>query len=136
MLFSSSPDDFAEATHFNVQPPEYWAELFAQHGFYRDVDFDASFVTPYAARFCRRADPVPRLTRDYERKYWQLQRENVQLRKQANHAREALTHKAQLIEERNGALAEMDRLLSLVKAYERGRFMRFMRWLKRLTPDP
>ena len=132
VLFSSSPDDYAEATHFNVQPPEYWAELFAQHGFYRDVDFDASFITPYAARFRKRDVPHHRLARDYERKYWQLQRENAQLRKQANHARDALTHKAHLIEERNGALAEMARLLSLVKAYERGRFMRLMRWVKGL----
>ena len=134
VLFSSSPEDYAEATHFNVQPPEYWAEQFAQRGFYRDVDFDASFITPWAARFCKQGAPVHRLARNYERKYWQLQRENAQLRKQANDARstrEVLAHKAQLIEERNGALAEMDRLLTLVKAYEQGRFMRFMRWLKR-----
>ena len=25
--------------------PEDWAEAFARHGFYRDVDYDASFVT-------------------------------------------------------------------------------------------
>ncbi|NTV63264.1 MAG: class I SAM-dependent methyltransferase, partial [Oscillochloris sp.] len=36
VLFSSSPFDHKEATHFNVNPPEYWAYLFAQHGFYRD----------------------------------------------------------------------------------------------------
>jgi hypothetical protein len=134
VLFSSSPQDYAEATHFNVQPPEYWAELFAQHGFYRDVDFDASFITPWAARFRKSNEPAHRLARDYERAFWRLHNENAQLRKQANQARDALAHKSQLksllIEERNAALAEMDRLLKLVQGYERGRFMRFMRWLK------
>ena len=28
VLFSSSPIDYRETTHFNVQPPEYWADLF------------------------------------------------------------------------------------------------------------
>lgn len=28
------------ASHINVQPPEYWAQLFARQGFFRDVDFD------------------------------------------------------------------------------------------------
>ena len=39
VLFSSTPFDYDEATHLNVQPPDYWAALFARHGFYRDVDF-------------------------------------------------------------------------------------------------
>lgn len=69
VLFSSSPSDHREPSHVNVQPVDYWAEQFARHGFHRDVDFDASFLTPWAVRFRRRADPVPRLVRDYERRY-------------------------------------------------------------------
>ena len=30
ILFSSTPFDYKEATHFNVQPPEYWAAQFAR----------------------------------------------------------------------------------------------------------
>lgn len=67
ILFSSSPTDYGEATHVNVRPPEYWAELFARHGFLRDVDFDASFITAWAARFRRRAEAAPRIVQDYER---------------------------------------------------------------------
>ncbi len=67
ILFSSSPSDFNETTHFNVQPPEYWAEHFARHSFYRDVDFDASFLTPWAVRFRRKSEPTHRIVRDYER---------------------------------------------------------------------
>ncbi len=80
VLFSSTPFDYKEVTHFNVQPPEYWAELFAQQGFYRDVDFDASFITEWAVRFRRRQDPLHRIIRDYERGYWLLRKENRDLR--------------------------------------------------------
>ena len=87
ILFSSSCDDFGEVTHINVEPPEYWAEAFAEHGFYRDVDFDASFITPWAARFRRRADPPARVVRDYERRLWQLSAENRALRQAAANLR-------------------------------------------------
>lgn len=33
ILFSSSPDDFAEPTHVNVQPEGYWLRKFNGHGF-------------------------------------------------------------------------------------------------------
>ena len=72
VLFSSSPLDQREPTHVNVQPPEYWAEQFARHGFYRDVDYDATYILPWAARFQKRDQPVHRLVRDYERRYWAL----------------------------------------------------------------
>lgn len=76
VLFSSSPKDFKETTHFNVQPPEWWAELFARHNFYRDVGFDASFVTPWAVRFRRLKGPVARVVADYERRLWWLDQDN------------------------------------------------------------
>ena len=72
VLFSSSPVDYREPTHVNVRRPEYWAEQFARHGFHRDVDFDASFVTSWATRFRRRREPMHRLVRDYERRYSEL----------------------------------------------------------------
>ena len=80
VLFSSTPFDYKETTHFNVQPPEYWAELFAQQGFFRDVDFDASFITPWATCFQRKTEILPRIVRDYERKFFLLWKENYDLR--------------------------------------------------------
>ena len=80
ILFSSSPLDFREATHINVHPSEHWAELFARQGFLRDVDFDASFITPWAVRFRRRSDTLPRVVRDYERRFWELWKETTDLR--------------------------------------------------------
>jgi len=74
VLFSSSPVDYREPTHVNVHPPEYWAEQFARHGFFRDVDYDASYILPWAARFRKRSEPMHRLVHDYERRYWELLR--------------------------------------------------------------
>jgi SAM-dependent methyltransferase len=72
VLFSSTPFDYKEPTHINVRMPEDWAETFARHGFYRDLDFDGSFITKWAARFTRRTVPPHRLVREYERRFWQL----------------------------------------------------------------
>lgn len=80
VIFSSSPFDYKEATHQNVQPLDYWVELFARQGFFRDVDFDASFITTWAIRFRYRTDPPFRIIRDYERKSWLLLNENKELR--------------------------------------------------------
>ncbi len=81
VLFSSTPLDYRETTHINVQPPEYWGELFARCGFFRDVDFDASFITPWAVRFRKTREPVTRVIAAYERRFWQLKRENQARRK-------------------------------------------------------
>lgn len=88
VLFSSSPLDFKEATHFNVRPIEHWAELFARHGFVRDVDFDASFLTPWATRFRHSAEPAHRQIRNYERRFWELWKANTDLRELALEQRE------------------------------------------------
>lgn len=80
IIFSSTPDDYNEATHFSVQPPEKWASMFAVHDFWHDVDFDASFITPWAMRFRKRKDPVYRTVVPMERKLWELKRENTSLR--------------------------------------------------------
>lgn len=80
LLISTSPFDYKEATHFNVQPPDYWAARFARHGFVRDVDFDGSFLTPWAVRYRRSNAPLHRIVADYERRLWPLVQENADLR--------------------------------------------------------
>lgn len=81
VLLSSTPfHHHREPSHVNVQPPEYWAELFARHGFYRDVAFDASFISPWAVRFRRSAEPLPRIVRDYERWFSALTIERNEMR--------------------------------------------------------
>jgi len=48
ILFSSTPHDLTEPTHVNVRPVIYWLQSFAEVGFYPDLRFDASFVSPQA----------------------------------------------------------------------------------------
>lgn len=146
VLFSSSPLDYKEVTHFNVNPPEYWAALFACHGFYRDLDFDASFITPWAARFRRRGDPPHQIVRAYERRLWELMRENADLRQLALEQRAQLaaaesrmaaeqqnvhaylTRLEQELEIKNAHIA---RLEDLIRRLENGRVMRLLRSLGR-----
>lgn len=81
ILFSSSPDDPAEPTHFNARPPEEWAEAFARHGLHHDLGHDPStYLSPWGALFRRDGATPPRLARRYERAYWWLKRENLALR--------------------------------------------------------
>jgi hypothetical protein len=117
ILFSSTPFDYKEATHFNVQPPEYWAELFARQGFFRDVDFDASFITPWAVRFRQKSEPLARMVRDYERRYFLLSKENadlrsltVEMRAEISALREQLEARERLVQEVSARVVELDRL--------------------------
>lgn len=88
VLFSSTPYDYRELTHFNVQPPEVWAEMFGRQAYFRDVNFDASFITPWAARFRKRKDPAHVIVREYEQKFAQLWKENSDLRSLLNEMRQ------------------------------------------------
>jgi DNA repair exonuclease SbcCD ATPase subunit len=65
---------------FSDDVPEYWAELFAVQDLYRDLDFNASFITPWTVRFRRKYETPVRLVREYERMYFQLFKENSDLR--------------------------------------------------------
>jgi hypothetical protein len=121
VLFSSTPFDYKEATHFNVQLPEYWAELFARQGFFRDIDFDASFVTPWAVRFRRKSEPLARMVREYERKYFLLAKENadlrsltVEMRGEIASLRDQLADKEQLLQEVSVKVIELDRVANTV----------------------
>lgn len=80
ILFSSSPSDYAEPTHVNVQPPEVWSAHFARQGFVRNLDFDASFMTPGAALYERSHALLPDVVRTYDRAWWQLRSEVRQVR--------------------------------------------------------
>jgi SAM-dependent methyltransferase len=80
ILLSSSPYDYKEATHINVQMPDYWARQFARHGFYHDLDYDATYITKWALRFYRMPGSVQPVIQSYERRMWQLQSELKELR--------------------------------------------------------
>jgi len=107
VLFSSTPFDYREPTHINVHPPEHWAELFARQGFFRDVDYDASYILPWAARFRRRQEPIHRLIREYDRRYWELLQSANEAR---GHSIEAQTKHAAEETARERLALEMEQL--------------------------
>lgn len=75
VLFSSSPDDHAEPTHVNTRPTATWMAWFAERGFFRRVDVDLSFLTPWAV-LLERSDLPPRtLVQRYEQQYAQVSTE-------------------------------------------------------------
>lgn len=104
VIFSSSPFDYDEPTHINVHPPEYWAREFARHGFFRDLDFDGSFLTPWATRY-RRQDSGPRqldeLVGAYERKLWELTQAEQGSRKHAMTVQGQLAELKDILDEEN-----------------------------------
>lgn len=74
VLFSSTPDDFEERTHVNVQQREYWARLFFQQGFVDDINYRPRYLTYHASLF-RRSDNIPRMVEDYERNIRMMEHE-------------------------------------------------------------
>lgn len=66
VIFCSTPDDFADTTHINVQEREYWAACFAENGFFDDLEYRPLFMADYAVCYRKRADWVEQL-QDYER---------------------------------------------------------------------
>lgn len=83
VIFTSTPDDYREVTHLNVQPPGYWAEKFAQHGFVRVLDYDATYIATWAQLFRREKALLPVVVRQYENALWQHRQENADLRRLA-----------------------------------------------------
>lgn len=110
LLISSSPSDYAEPTHLNVQPPEFWSALLAREGFFRDVDRDLSYLTPWAALYVRRQEEVPETVRRYDRSWWRLRKETQEVRQALLKSQEKLAElEAGESEERPALQREIDR---------------------------
>lgn len=82
VIFSSSPVDFEEKTHHNIQKPVFWTKLFAKYGFYKDEKLDLSFINPWADKFDKREISKDDLIQMYESKLWKNFKGNNELRKQ------------------------------------------------------
>lgn len=67
IIFSSTPDDITEKTHFNVQQSEYWAKIFAENGFFKELTYNASYISPQASRFVKHNLNQDRVVENYER---------------------------------------------------------------------
>jgi hypothetical protein len=81
LIVSSTPLHYRDPTHTNIHPQEYWTERFARHGFIRDVEYDAMYIAPWAARYSKSSVPLHRVVADYDRAYsrmrYELQERNA-----------------------------------------------------------
>jgi SAM-dependent methyltransferase len=110
LLLSTTPGDYAEATHLNVRPPEDWSARLAREGFFRDLDHDLSYLTPWAALYVRREEPVTETVRHYDRSWWRLRHEVSEVRGALLKAQDQLAElEAGEGENRPELLKELDR---------------------------
>ncbi len=77
IVFSSTSADYAEPTHFNVQQPEYWRELFARNGFYPVLRDNPTYLTPQATRFRKIHERLRVAVFSREREEWAVVRLRV-----------------------------------------------------------
>jgi hypothetical protein len=112
LLISTTPDDYSEATHLNVQPPEAWSAALASHGFFRDLERDFSFITPWAALYTRAEEPIAETVRRYDRGWSRLRREVGDVRTALLEAQRQLSEfeEAGGVENRPELLARLDAL--------------------------
>lgn len=109
LLISTTPEDFGEATHLNVQPPEAWSAAFAREGFLRDLSQDFSFITPWAALYTRREEDLEETVLEYDRAWWRLRREVADVRQALLAEQERATRlEASEGDERPQLLRELD----------------------------
>lgn len=143
IVFSSSPFDYSEVTHINVQQPEVWAQIFARNGFFRDLDYDASYITPWAVLFRRDSQRLDKLVFEYERKLWQTYKENLDIRRknlelvdqvkqldltysqlmEIESIKGELSKTEGLLEEANKRISELESTLKSIKESEDWRLM-------------
>jgi len=94
ILFSSSPSDYAEATHVNVQPPEHWSALFARAGHFRNVDYVGGYPTLWTVLYEQASTDLSEVVRRYDRRLIRLVDELRDLRETALRLQERLAHLA------------------------------------------
>jgi SAM-dependent methyltransferase len=115
ILFSSTSGGFEDPSHQNAQASDYWIGMFGRHGFFRDLSFDAGFISEHALRL-RRAEgaaAVLSILRSYERSYSRVLEELKVMRKVNVGIVEDRSH---LTAEVERLRAEAERLKTLVEA--------------------
>lgn len=84
IIFSSTPFDYEEGTHFSVNKAGFWSEQFAANGFYHDIDYDCSYIAPQCRLYRKRDLDKIELVRNYEDKLFELWNQCCVLRNSLN----------------------------------------------------
>jgi SAM-dependent methyltransferase len=101
VVFSSSPYDLKDKTHYNVQQAEYWCKRFAAHGFFRCMDKSFSVLPAWSICFSKRQMDAVSLVDAYECRERILSCEWEESKMKLESEREELKKK---LEEENGRL--------------------------------
>ena len=113
ILFSSTPDDKEEPTHLCVQPPDYWASLFAKNGYWHKLEYNATFISPQAVYFVKEDKHIATVVAEYEQTLYKrtlVGNQEEELRK-AREATKKIQHGfEQVIQEQNKMSVELARL--------------------------
>lgn len=109
VIFSSTPSDFKEVTHINIQPIEYWVEKFYQNGFVRKLDYDADYIAPSTMLFTKSNEPISLTIKDYERNFHRVYNEKIELRNELS----------RVVDELNNNRGIVEPLKNINKEYER-----------------
>lgn len=105
VIFSSPPVDQRIVHRESTYLAEGWAEAFARAGLYREFDYDASYISPWAVGYRRDTLTTSALVRRYER--WASAREQA--------VREAQVRANELLRVLAGAETRLERLAWLEK---------------------
>lgn len=99
-----------------------WVERFAEHGFFRDVDYDASYLGSLAVRMRRIQVPISRVIAAYEGRIWRLDQESSARRhlsiEQRREAAQRMSLIARLRAELTDCHEQITRLQSQVERLE------------------
>lgn len=118
-LISASCSDYNEETHFNVQPPAYWVEKFAERGFFEDTIYDGSYLTPQTILVTKQpALTLHRMAFNYKRAVWRAEEDKRSIESKLKSTQEEIMHfrnmilakeaeLAQVIAEKDAKLAEL-----------------------------
>ncbi len=107
VLISSTADDMTERSHLNINPPDYWARLFADQGFVRDFSYDASYISSVAVLFRRRELTAPEAIAEYE---ILLHRASVEAARRSAELEAIAVSRDEIESQREEACDEHDRL--------------------------
>lgn len=80
IVFSSSPSDYEEASHYSVHTPAFWCIKFLRHNFYHDINYDCSYISPQAMVFKKGSKNPYEWISEYETRLSELWNENLALR--------------------------------------------------------
>ncbi len=135
ILFSSIPLEPDDSLHITTQPPEYWAELFNRFNFFHDLEYDASYIAPWAMRFLKAQLQLEDRISIYERKVWQLSQEVALRRELSVEYKNELARKEMDLQYWRSAPKRLEAELDQIKLSTSWKIIkRIQRWRERIIP--